>query len=69
MAASDAQFVIGAVTENLDLKQNIFKELDLICPEETFLATNTSVISIMEIAEKAQKSHRILGIHFGTPPI
>ena len=54
-AASDAQFVIEAVSENLDLKQKLFQELDAICPSDTILATNTSVISITEIAEKAQK--------------
>ena len=67
-AASGAQFVVEAVTENLEVKQNIFKELDLICPEETLLATNTSVISITEIAEKAHKRHRIVGTHFWNPP-
>ena len=67
-AASDAQFVVEAVTENLELKQHVFQELDHICPEETLLATNTSVISITEIAEKARKRHRIVGTHFWNPP-
>jgi len=66
--ASDAQFVIEAVSENLDLKQRLFQEIDKICSSETILATNTSVISITEIAEKAHKRHRIVGTHFWNPP-
>jgi 3-hydroxybutyryl-CoA dehydrogenase len=67
-AATDAQFVIEAVTENLEVKQRLFQELDSICSSECILATNTSVISITEIAKKAQKRHRIVGTHFWNPP-
>ena len=67
-AAADAQFVIEAVTENLDLKQELFKGLDSICSSDCILATNTSVISITEIAAKASKKDRILGTHFWNPP-
>jgi 3-hydroxybutyryl-CoA dehydrogenase len=67
-AAADAQFVIEAVTENLDLKQRLFKELDSICSSDCILATNTSVISITEIGAKASKKDRILGTHFWNPP-
>jgi 3-hydroxybutyryl-CoA dehydrogenase len=52
----------------LELKQDIFKDLDQICPGETILATNTSVISITEIAQKAKDRGRILGTHFWNPP-
>lgn len=67
-AAQGAQFVVEAVSEQLELKQKIFKELDSMCPGETILATNTSVISITEIARKAGKRERILGTHFWNPP-
>ena len=67
-AAAGAQFVVEAVNEDLALKQRIFKELDALCPEGTILATNTSVISITEIAEKAKIRARILGTHFWNPP-
>ncbi len=67
-AASGAQFVVEAVLENLELKQDIFKDLDAICSEDAILATNTSVISITEIAEKAKNRKRILGTHFWNPP-
>ena len=67
-AAAGAQFVVEAVLENLELKQKLFKELDELCPDDTILATNTSVISITEIAEKAKNRGRILGTHFWNPP-
>lgn len=67
-AAAVAHFVVEAVSENLELKQRIFKDLDSLCSPETILATNTSVISITEIAEKAKIRERILGTHFWNPP-
>jgi 3-hydroxybutyryl-CoA dehydrogenase len=67
-AAAGGQFVVEAVNEDLALKQKIFEELDALCPEGTILATNTSVISITEIAEKAKIRGRILGTHFWNPP-
>ena len=54
-AADGAQCVIEAVFENLELKQKTFKDLDALCPKETILATNTSVISISEIAEQSEQ--------------
>jgi 3-hydroxybutyryl-CoA dehydrogenase len=67
-AAEGAQFVVEAAFENLELKQKIFQDLDAFCPEQTILATNTSVISITEIAEKAGHRERIVGTHFWNPP-
>ncbi len=67
-AADGVQIVIEAVSENLDLKQRIFKELDASCSPDTILTTNTSVISITEIAHKARNRDRILGTHFWNPP-
>ena len=67
-ATSDAQLVIEAVIENLELKQRIFQDLDQLCPTETILATNTSVISITEIVAKAHRRDRIVGTHFWNPP-
>lgn len=63
-----ADFVVEAVSENLDIKQKIFKELDTLCPRDTILATNTSVISITEIASKSKFRDRIVGTHFWNPP-
>ena len=67
-AASEAQLVIEAVTENLELKQKVFRDLDQLCPSGTILATNTSVISVTEIAAKAANKGRIVGTHFWNPP-
>lgn len=67
-AVSGAHLVIECVTENLELKQKIFKDLDRLCPPETILATNTSVMSITEIASKAKRRERIVGTHFWNPP-
>jgi len=67
-AASGASFIVEAASENLELKQKIFRDLDSLCPPETILATNTSVISITEIAQKAQLQERIVGTHFWNPP-
>ncbi len=67
-AAADAELVIEAVAERLDLKQEIFRKLDAMCPPGTILATNTSVISITEIAAKSEDRRRIVGTHFWNPP-
>jgi 3-hydroxybutyryl-CoA dehydrogenase len=67
-AASKAQVVIEAVNENLELKQKIFQELDRACAPDTILCTNTSVISITEIASRALHRERIVGTHFWNPP-
>lgn len=67
-AVSGAAVVIEAVIERLDVKQGLFKQLDEICPAEVILATNTSVISITEIAAKTVVRKRVVGTHFWNPP-
>ncbi|MFC1494306.1 3-hydroxyacyl-CoA dehydrogenase family protein [Thermodesulfobacteriota bacterium] len=67
-AATGADFVVEAVSENLDLKQKVFQKLDSLCQHDAILATNTSVISITEIASKAEFRERIVGTHFWNPP-
>ncbi len=67
-AAAAADFVIEAVAEDLELKQGIFQELDRLCPADIILASNTSVISITEIASKSMHKERIIGTHFWNPP-
>ena len=63
-----ADFVVEAVVENLEIKQNLFKTLDDLCPPSTLLASNTSVMSITEIAGKSVHKQRIVGTHFWNPP-
>jgi 3-hydroxybutyryl-CoA dehydrogenase len=60
--------VIEAAPEKLELKRDIFKQLDRICGPETLLATNTSSFSITAIAAAAQHQERVLGLHFFNPP-
>lgn len=67
-ACKDVAFVIEAVFEDMALKQEIFAELDGLCPPTTVLCSNTSVMSITEIASQAQHHERIIGTHFWNPP-
>ncbi|MGV8979595.1 3-hydroxyacyl-CoA dehydrogenase family protein [Clostridium sp.] len=67
-AVRDADFVIECIPENMQLKQNLFAKLEAICREDTIFATNTSVMSITEISEKAKNKSRIVGCHFWNPP-
>ena len=62
-----ASLVVEAATENVDLKLNIFKELDEVCPEDTILATNTSSISITQIAAITKRPSQVIGMHFMNP--
>jgi len=59
--------VVEAATENLDLKLNIFKQLDEACPDHTILATNTSSISITQIAGVTSRPAKVIGMHFMNP--
>jgi 3-hydroxybutyryl-CoA dehydrogenase len=67
-AVAKTSIVIESVAENLQIKQDLFKELDQMCPRDVILATNTSVISITAIASKAKNRDRIIGTHFWFPP-
>ena len=60
--------VIEAAPEKLELKRDIFKQLDAICGPETLLATNTSSFNITAIAAVTQHQERVLGLHFFNPP-
>ncbi len=62
-----ASLVVEAATENVDLKLKIFKELDDVCPEDTILATNTSSISITQIAATTNRADQVIGMHFMNP--
>ena len=66
-AVADAQFVIEAVPEDLGLKLRLFERLDARCPEGVVLATNTSALSIAEIAAATRRPGRVVGMHFFNP--
>ncbi|MEL7648398.1 MAG: 3-hydroxyacyl-CoA dehydrogenase NAD-binding domain-containing protein [Sedimentibacter sp.] len=63
-----ANIVFECVIEKLEVKQDYFSKLDAICPVETILASNTSAISITQIAERSTHKERIIGTHFWNPP-
>jgi 3-hydroxybutyryl-CoA dehydrogenase len=67
-ACEGSAFIFEAVFEDLELKQQLFADLDSLCPSNIILCSNTSVISITEIAEKAVHRERIVGTHFWNPP-
>jgi 3-hydroxybutyryl-CoA dehydrogenase len=62
-----ADLVVEAATENLDVKLEIFRQLDLLCPEHTILASNTSSISITRIASVTRRPAQVIGMHFMNP--
>ncbi len=59
--------VIEAITENLQAKQDLFRRLDEVCPPETIFVTNTSTLSITEIAAATRREDRVIGMHFLNP--
>ena len=63
----NADLVIEVVSENLKLKKSIFKELDLKCPKNTIIASNTSSISITKLAESTTRKDKVIGMHFMNP--
>src|SRR3989475_2004519 len=64
---ADCDLVIEAVLEELDLKREVFAELDRVTGPEAILATNTSALSVAEIAEATERPERVVGMHFFNP--
>jgi 3-hydroxybutyryl-CoA dehydrogenase len=67
-ATNGCALVIEAAPEKLELKRDVFKQLDAICGPETLLATNTSSFNVTAIAAATQHQERVLGLHFFNPP-
>lgn len=67
IGASQADLVVEAATENVDLKLSIFKQLDEAAPKNAILASNTSSISITKIAAVTGRPHLVIGMHFMNP--
>jgi len=65
--AAEADLVIEAAVENLEIKRKIFAELDALCPADTVFASNTSSISITAIASATKRADRFIGMHFFNP--
>ncbi|WP_049893445.1 3-hydroxyacyl-CoA dehydrogenase family protein [Halogranum rubrum] len=64
---TDCDFVVEAAVENMDIKQDIFADLDELMPEDVVLATNTSTLSITTIASVTERPEQIVGLHFMNP--
>ncbi|MEL6357379.1 MAG: 3-hydroxyacyl-CoA dehydrogenase NAD-binding domain-containing protein, partial [Bacteroidota bacterium] len=64
---ANADLVVEAASENLSLKLNIFEQLDAAAPEQAILATNTSSISITQIAAATKRPAQVIGMHFMNP--
>jgi 3-hydroxybutyryl-CoA dehydrogenase len=65
--AAEADLVIEAAPENLELKQTLFKQLDALCPPATIFASNTSSLPITSIASVTTRAERFVGMHFFSP--
>ena len=65
--AADCDLVVEAAVENMQIKKQIFAELDEICGKNTILATNTSSLSITEVAAATNRPHKVIGMHFFNP--
>ena len=63
----DADLVVEAATENVEIKLNIFRELERICAPDTILASNTSSISITKIGAVTKRADKVIGMHFMNP--
>ncbi|MCT4205873.1 3-hydroxybutyryl-CoA dehydrogenase [Elizabethkingia anophelis] len=66
-AVKDADLIVEAATENIDLKLKIFQQMDAAAPADCILATNTSSISITKIASVTSRPEKIIGMHFMNP--
>jgi len=67
VAVKSADVVIEAIVENMDLKKQVYKELDQLCAKEAILASNTSGLSITEIASATKRPAKVIGMHFFNP--
>ncbi len=66
-ALKDCTLIVEAVSENFDIKKQIFEKLDEVCPAETILSSNTSSISITKIAATTKRADKVIGMHFFNP--
>ncbi len=67
-AGKNFDLMVEAVFENMDVKKEIFKKVDAVAPEHAILASNTSTLSITELASVTNRPERVLGLHFFNPP-
>jgi len=65
--AEDAEIVLEAIPEDLEMKRSLFEKLDRICTDDTLLVTNTGTLSVSEIAQATERPEKIIGMHFLNP--
>jgi len=65
--ASDCELVLEAIVENMEIKKELFRALDAICMPDAIFATNTSSLSVTELACSVQRSDKVIGMHFFNP--
>ncbi len=63
----DVDIIVEAVPEVMEIKKRVFQELETVCPEATIFASNTSALSISEMATATKKPHKVIGMHFFNP--
>ena len=63
----DTDLIIEAILENMAIKKSVYKELDALCPEKTIFASNTSALSISELATATNRPQNVIGMHFFNP--
>ena len=68
-AAGDADVVIEAIIEDMDIKQSVYEELDDVAPDRTIFASNTSSLSITDLSEVTDRAEQFCGMHFFNPPV
>jgi enoyl-CoA hydratase/3-hydroxyacyl-CoA dehydrogenase len=68
-AVKNADLCIEAIPEKLELKKDIFGKLDKFTPDHTILASNTSTLSVSEIANSTERPEKVVGLHFSIPPV
>jgi len=67
--ARECDFVMEAISENIDAKKEVFAKLDSICSPETILASNTTALSVSEIASATSRPDKVIGMHFFNPAV
>jgi len=66
-ALAECDFIVEAATERFDIKADLFRELDALCPPDVILASNTSSISITKLAAQTRRPQKVIGMHFFNP--
>ncbi len=67
-ACRDPDLIIEAVPEDMEFKKGVYREIDPLCPEKTIFASNTSALSITEMASVTKRQDKFIGMHFFNPP-